>query len=146
MMAQYAALVAGFFATGSALAQSMNAEAAWRFVTGKMFAFRCVDGSVGSGRIYADGSVIGKMRSNSSEPERPVWLPPLPIAISLALRALRVLGDVRIELANRLFRDATNATFFRATAGRTASGAEYERRSHPFDRLILGPQCLRYRA
>jgi hypothetical protein len=76
MMAQYAALVAGFFATGSALAQSMNAEAARRFVTGKLFAFRCVDGSGGSGRIYADGSVIGKIQSNGSEPERQVWLPP----------------------------------------------------------------------
>ena len=75
MMARFAALVASFLTTGPALAQSMNAEAAWRFVTGKMFAFRCVDGSGGSGRIYADGSVIGKMRSNSSEPERPVWLP-----------------------------------------------------------------------
>ena len=81
MMARLAALVASFLATGPALAQSMNAEAAWRFVTGKMFAFRCVDGSVGSGRIYADGSVIGKMRSNSSEPERPVWLPPGTLSI-----------------------------------------------------------------
>ena len=75
MMARFAALVAIFLATGPALAQNMNADAAWRFVTGKMFAFRCVDGSVGSGRIYADGSAIGKMRSNGSEPERPVWLP-----------------------------------------------------------------------
>ena len=76
MIARFAALVASFLATGPALAQSMNAEAAWRFVTGKMFAFRCSDGSGGSGRIYPDGSVIGKMRSNGSEPERPVWLPP----------------------------------------------------------------------
>jgi len=76
MRARFAALVASFLATGPALAQSMNAEAAWRFVTGKMFAFRCSDGSGGSGRIYPDGSVIGKMRSNGSEPERPVWLPP----------------------------------------------------------------------
>jgi hypothetical protein len=76
MMARFAALVGSFLATGPALAQNMDAEAARRFVTGKLFAFRCVDGSGGSGRIYADGSVIGKIQSNGSEPERPVWLPP----------------------------------------------------------------------
>ena len=75
-MVRFAALVASFLATGPALAQNMNAEAARHFVTGKLFAFRCVDGSGGSGRIYADGSVIGKIQSNGSEPERPVWLPP----------------------------------------------------------------------
>ena len=87
MMARFAVLVAGFLATETspALAQNMNAEAARRFVTGKLFAFRCVDGSGGSGRIYADGSVIGKIQSNGSEPERPVWLPP---------GTLRVKGDL----------------------------------------------------
>ena len=76
MMARFAALVGSSLAIGPALAQNMNAEAAQRFVTGKLFAFRCVDGSGGSGRIYADGSVIGKIQSNGFEPERPVWLPP----------------------------------------------------------------------
>jgi hypothetical protein len=87
MMARFAALVAGFLATETspALAQNMNAEAARRFVTGKLFAFRCVDGSGGSGRIYADGSVIGAIQSNGSGPERPVWLPS---------GTLRVKGDL----------------------------------------------------
>jgi hypothetical protein len=76
MMARFAALVASSLAAGPALAQNMNTEEARHFVTGKLFAFRCVDGSGGSGRIYADGSVIGKIQSNGSEPERPVWLPP----------------------------------------------------------------------
>jgi hypothetical protein len=82
MRARFAALVASFLAAGPALAQTMNAEAARRFVTGKLFAFRCVDGSGGSGRIYADGSVIGKIQSNGSEPERPVWLPPGTLRIN----------------------------------------------------------------
>jgi len=76
MMALFVALVASSLAAGPALAQHMNAEEARRFATGKLFRFRCVDGSGGSGRIYADGSVIGKIQSNGSEPERPVWLPP----------------------------------------------------------------------
>jgi len=78
-MARFAALVASFLAAGPALAQNMNAEAARHFVTGKLFAFRCVDGSGGSGRIYADGSVIGTIQSNGLAPERPVWLPPGPL-------------------------------------------------------------------
>ena len=86
-MARFAALVAGFLATETspALAQNMNAEAARRFVTGKLFAFRCADGSGGSGRIYADGSAIGRIQSNAFAPERPVWLPP---------GTLRVKGDL----------------------------------------------------
>jgi hypothetical protein len=75
-MAWFAALVATVLATEPALAQNMNAEAARRFVTGRLFVFRCVDGSGGSGRIYADGSVIGRFQSNASAPERPIWLPP----------------------------------------------------------------------
>ena len=66
MMARFAALVAGFLAAGPTLAQNMNTEEARRFVTGKLFAFRCVDGSGGSGRIYADGSVIGKIQSKAT--------------------------------------------------------------------------------
>ena len=83
MVARFAALVV--LATGPALAQNMNPEAARHFVTGKLFAFRCVDGSGGSGRIYADGSVIGRFQSNASGQERPVWLPP---------GTLRVKGDL----------------------------------------------------
>ncbi len=63
-------------ATGPAMAQSMNAEQAKRFVTGKLFAFNCIDGSRGLGRIYADGSVIGTIQFNGSGPVKSVWLPP----------------------------------------------------------------------
>jgi hypothetical protein len=94
MIALHAALVVSLLATGPALAQNMNADEARRFVTGKLFAFRCVDGSGGSGRIYADGSVIGKIQSNGSEPERPVWLPPgtLRIQGSLVCASLKGLS------------------------------------------------------
>jgi hypothetical protein len=61
---------------GPALAQAMNAEVAKRFVAGKLFAFNCVDGSRGLGRIYADGSVIGTVQFNGSGPVKSVWLPP----------------------------------------------------------------------
>ena len=79
IITRFAVVVAVSLATGSALAQNMSPEAARRFVAGKLFAFRCVDGSGGSGRIYADGSVIGKIQSNGSE--RPVWLPPETLTV-----------------------------------------------------------------
>jgi hypothetical protein len=116
MMARFAALVAGFLATETspALAQNMNAEAARRFVTGKLFAFRCVDGSGGSGRIYADGSVIGKIQSNGSEPERPVWLPPgtLRVKGNLVCASLKALSFEPcfnlIRTGERSFRGSVN--------------------------------------
>ena len=76
MIARFAALAALLLAGDAALAQNLNVEAAKRFVTGKLFAFRCVDGSRGLGRIYADGSVIGTIQVNGSGPEKSVWLPP----------------------------------------------------------------------
>ena len=42
MMARFAALVASSLAAGPAFAQNMNAEEARRFMTGKLFAVRCV--------------------------------------------------------------------------------------------------------
>ena len=76
MIARLAVAVALLLATGPAVAQTMNAEAAKRFVTGKLFAYTCVDGSRGLGRIYADGSVIGTIQSSGAGPVKSVWLPP----------------------------------------------------------------------
>src|ERR1700738_765507 len=74
----FARLIAWFvlLAAGPALGQEMNAEQARRFVSGKIFAFNCVGGSRGAGRIYADGSVIGNIQSSAAGPVQPVWLPP----------------------------------------------------------------------
>jgi hypothetical protein len=84
MVARFAVALALLLAAGPALAQTMNAEAAKRFVTGKLFAYTCVDGSRGLGRIYADGSVIGTIQTSGSGPVKSVWLPP---------GTLRVKGD-----------------------------------------------------
>src|SRR5712675_812947 len=75
MIARFAIVVVTLLAAGSASAESMNADAARRFVTGKLFAFNCFDGSRGAGRIYGDGSVIGSIQLHGSGPVRSVWLP-----------------------------------------------------------------------
>ncbi|MCC6778802.1 MAG: hypothetical protein IT537_19610 [Hyphomicrobiales bacterium] len=75
MLGRFAVLAAMLVMAGSAAAEPMNAEAAKRFVAGKLFAFNCFDGSRGTGRIYGDGSVIGTVQFGGSAQPRAVWLP-----------------------------------------------------------------------
>jgi hypothetical protein len=71
-------------AASSACAESLTPDAARRFVTGKLFAFDCFDGSRGAGSIYGDGSVIGTIQFRGAGPARTVSLP---------AGTLRVRGD-----------------------------------------------------
>ena len=52
-----------------------DAEAARRFIVGKLFTFTCAAGSRGVARVYGDGSGIGTIQFHGSEQPRPVWLP-----------------------------------------------------------------------
>jgi hypothetical protein len=76
MFARFAIAVVALLAAGSASAETMTAEAARRFVSGKLFAFNCYDGSRGAGRIYANGSVVGTIQFKGTGPVRSVFLPP----------------------------------------------------------------------
>ena len=58
-----------------ALAEPLSAEAARRFVAGKQFSFTCFEGTIGSGRIFGDGSVAGMLRMQGSGPVRFMRLP-----------------------------------------------------------------------
>jgi hypothetical protein len=58
-----------------ALAGSMTAEEARRFVAGKVFAFTCVDGTRGAGRILDDMGAAGAVQFSGSGPVRHVRLP-----------------------------------------------------------------------
>src|SRR5262249_43340322 len=71
MVTRLAMVVLILLAAGSACAESLNPDAARRFVAGKLFAFNCFDGSRGAGRIYGDGSVIGTIQSRSRQPRQP---------------------------------------------------------------------------
>jgi hypothetical protein len=71
-----AVLAAGVLAAGSAAAEQLNADAARRFVVGKMFAFNCFDGTRGAGRIHNDGSVAGTIQIRGDGPVRYATLPP----------------------------------------------------------------------
>ena len=75
MIARFAIVVVTLLTTSSAFAETLTAEAARRFVAGKLFAFNCFDGSRGAGRIYTDGSVIGNIQFRGAGPMKQVWLP-----------------------------------------------------------------------
>jgi len=62
--------------TAPATAQSMSAEAAQRFATGKLFSFSCIEGSRGLGQIHSDGSANGTIQISGSGPVRSFGLPP----------------------------------------------------------------------
>jgi hypothetical protein len=58
-----------------ALAGMMNADEARRFVTGKVFAFTCFDGTRGAGRVLDDLGAAGAIQFSGSGPVRHVRLP-----------------------------------------------------------------------
>src|ERR1700733_8243782 len=68
------AVVAGA-AIVPAMAGQMSAEEAKRFVTGKVFAFTCFDGTRGAGRILDDMGAAGSVQFSGSGPIRHVRLP-----------------------------------------------------------------------
>ena len=75
MFARFAIAVVALLAAGAASAETMTADAARRFVAGKLFSYNCFDGSRGAGRIFADGSVVGTIQIRGAGPMKSVWLP-----------------------------------------------------------------------
>ncbi|MES2030412.1 MAG: hypothetical protein V4477_14635 [Pseudomonadota bacterium] len=76
MVARYVlgAVIAATVAT-PALAGSMTAEEARKFVAGKVFAFTCFDGTRGAGRVFDDGGAAGAVQFSGSGPARNMRLP-----------------------------------------------------------------------
>lgn len=61
--------------TVPALAETMNADEARKFVAGKMFAFNCFDGTKGVGKILDDGSAQGAVQFSGAGQTRHMRLP-----------------------------------------------------------------------
>jgi hypothetical protein len=74
-----ARLVLGAVTAGAmivpALGGMMNADEARRFVSGKVFAFTCFDGTRGAGRILDDMGAAGSIQFSGSGPIRHLRLP-----------------------------------------------------------------------
>lgn len=74
-----ARFVLGAVAAGTvilpALAGQMNADEARKFVSGKVFAFTCFDGTRGAGRVLDDGGAAGAVQFAGAGPVRHMRLP-----------------------------------------------------------------------
>ena len=74
-----ARLVLGAVTAGAmvvpALAGMMNADEARKFVSGKVFAFTCFDGTRGAGRVLDDLGATGSIQFSGAGPVRHVRLP-----------------------------------------------------------------------
>src|SRR4051812_17705689 len=74
-----ARLLLGAVAAGAvilpALAGQMNADEARKFVSGKVFAFTCFDGTRGAGRVLDDGGAAGAVQFAGAGPVRHMRLP-----------------------------------------------------------------------
>jgi hypothetical protein len=60
---------------GPSAAESLQAEAARSFISGKLFSFSCFERSHGTGRIFSDGSVDGDIYFRGAPEMRHVTLP-----------------------------------------------------------------------
>ena len=75
MFVRAAAVLTAMTFVAPAVAEPLNAEQARHFVAGKLFSFTCFEGTTGSGRIFADGSVAGVVRMGGGN-TRFMHLPP----------------------------------------------------------------------
>ena len=110
-----------------AKADELRAEAARQFIAGKHFAYRCFDGTVGNGHIYADGSVAGYIQVGGSGPRRYVVLP----AGTLQIKGDRYCASLRGLPFEPCFNvDRTSSVSFRgAISGLGFAYCDFNRRS-----------------
>src|ERR1700732_1997566 len=69
------AVTAGAVIAPALAGQMMNADEARRFVSGKVFAFTCFDGTRGAGRVFEDGGAAGAVQFSGAGPVRHMRLP-----------------------------------------------------------------------
>src|SRR5436190_4917281 len=119
----------GLLVAGAAVAEPMNADAARRFVVGKMFAYTCFDGTRGAGRIYGDGSVSGSIQIRGNGPMRYAALP----SGTLKVKGETVCASVRGVPFEPCFNlNKTNEQSFRGSvSGLGFAYCDFTRRSGP---------------
>src|SRR5450755_1586036 len=71
----WGALTAGAMVAPALAGQAMSAEEARKFVSGKVFAFTCFDGTRGAGRVLDDMGAAGAVQFSGAGPVRHMRLP-----------------------------------------------------------------------
>jgi hypothetical protein len=75
MVVRFAMVLAGLLAAWPVGAGEMRTEEARHFIAGKLYSFRCFEGTAGAGRVHHDGSVVGVIRFGGAGAVRYVNLP-----------------------------------------------------------------------
>jgi hypothetical protein len=129
MVVRIAVALVAVAAAFPAVAETMNAEAARHFVAGKYFSFTCFEGSIGSGRISHDGSVVGVVRMGGTGPTRFMHMPPG----TLYVKGDSVCSNVKGAFFNPCFNlDKTSKQSFRgAISGFSFAYCDFTRRGGP---------------
>ena len=137
------AVVAGA-AIAPALAGPMSAEEARRFVSGKVFAFTCFDGTRGAGRILDDMGAAGAVQFSGSGPVRHLRLPGNTLqirgqAVCASLRGLPFEPCFNLDkLDERSFRGSVSGMSFAYCDFRHQGGAQML-----MARAVAHPRSLR---
>lgn len=141
----WGALVASAVA-GPVAAKSLNPEQARQFIAGKMFAFTCIDGTRGAGRIHQDGSVAGSVQFAGSGPVRHARLPVNTIQVGSTQVCAQLKGLPFTPCFNI---DKTSDGTFRGSVQGMSSFAYCDFRKHGNSLLVAraerGPTSLRAR-
>ena len=129
-------VVAALAGAVPAKAEQLGAEQARAFVAGKHFTYSCFEGTNGSGRIYADGSVAGYIQVGGSGPRRFVVLP----ANTLRVKGDRYCATLRGLPFEPCFNlDRTSGVSFRgAISGLGFAYCDFHRRSTRADLVRAG--------
>lgn len=130
-----ACVVAVFACAVPAKAEPLGAEQARHFVAGKFFTYSCFEGTNGSGRIHADGSVAGYIQVGGTGPRRFVVLP----ANTLRVKGDRFCASLRGLPFEPCFNlDRTGGASFRGVvSGLSFAYCDFHRRSTRAD--LVGP-------
>jgi hypothetical protein len=92
MLPRVAVFCAFALSAGFAYAEDLGPEQARAFVVGKLFSYTCFDGTIGMGRIFGDGSVVGTIRPSGQGPVRFAALPAGTIKVTNTSMCAHVSG------------------------------------------------------
>jgi hypothetical protein len=129
MVLRGAVLLAAAIVGGSAHAgEILRPEQAKAFVADKLFSYTCFDGTTGAGRIHADGSVVGSIRTRGAGSSRFVSLPTNtirvnPDSICASVRGIPFQPCFKVEKID-------NHTFRGSISGFGFAYCDFKRRGH----------------
>lgn len=137
------ALLAGAV-TVPALAETMNADEARKFVAGKLFAFDCFDGTKGMGKILGDGSAQGAVQFSGNGALRHMRLP----VNTIQVRGQQICASIKGMPFDPCFNlDKTdNASFRGSVSGLGFAYCDFRRQGNGrviLARAISRPRSLR---